>query len=119
MRIQCRQDGVENRDKAYCKLSGSPKFNSHPNHLLDFVLDSPEFYSSPMLVNSPLVCLQSVGILNLVIIIYFPAFVSVLIFEGHNENYWALFLKRWLRLSQILSKVFLSKKMQLELTKHC
>ena len=40
-----------------------------------FVLSSPEFKSSTMLVNSQLVCLWPVEILDLV---------------GHNGNYWFL-----------------------------
>ena len=37
---------------------------SRPDHYLDLFLGSPEFKSSAMLVNSQLVCVGPVGILN-------------------------------------------------------
>ena len=45
---------------------GGPEFKSHSDRYLDlFTVDgSPEFKSSVMLVNSQLVCLRPVGILN-------------------------------------------------------
>ena len=47
--------------------SGGPEFESRSDHYLDLFLGSPEFKSSATLVNSQLVCLQPVGILNNVI----------------------------------------------------
>ena len=47
--------------------SGSPGFESRYDRYLDLFYDSPEFKSSATLVNSQLVCLRSVGILNNVV----------------------------------------------------
>ena len=47
--------------------SSGPGFKSRSDHYLDLFLGSPEFKSSAMLVNSQLVCLRPVGILNNVI----------------------------------------------------
>ena len=44
--------------------SGGPGFESRSDHYLDLFLGSPEFKSSATLVNSQLVCLRPVGILN-------------------------------------------------------
>ena len=44
--------------------SGGPGLESHSGHYLDLFLGSPEFKSSDTLVNSQLVCLRPVGILN-------------------------------------------------------
>ena len=44
--------------------SGSPGFKSRSDHYLDLFLGSPEFKSLAALVNSQLVCLQPIGILN-------------------------------------------------------
>jgi len=44
--------------------SSGPGFESRSDHYLDLFLDSPEFKSSATLVNSQLVCLRPVGILN-------------------------------------------------------
>ena len=44
--------------------SGSPGFESRSDHYLDLFLGSPEFKSLATLVNSQLVCLLPVGILN-------------------------------------------------------
>ena len=41
-----------------------PGFESHTDHCLDLFLGSPELKSSATLVNSQLVCLRPVGILN-------------------------------------------------------
>ena len=47
--------------------SGGPGFESRSGHFLDLFLGTPEFKSSATLVNSQLVCLRPVGILNNVI----------------------------------------------------
>ena len=47
--------------------SGGPGFESCSDHYLDLFLGSPELKSSTTLVNSQLVCLRSVGILNNVV----------------------------------------------------
>ena len=44
--------------------SGGPGFESGSGHYLDLILGSPEFKSSATLLNSQLVCLRPVGILN-------------------------------------------------------
>ena len=44
--------------------SSGPGFESRSDHFLDLLLGSPEFKSSVTLVNSQLVCLRPVGILN-------------------------------------------------------
>ena len=44
--------------------SGGPGFESRSDHFLDLFLGTPEFKSSATLVNSQLVCLRPVGILN-------------------------------------------------------
>ena len=44
--------------------SGGPGFESGSDHYLDLFLGSPKFKFSDMLVNSQLVCLWPVGILN-------------------------------------------------------
>ena len=44
--------------------SGDPGFESRSDHYLGLFLGSPKFKSSATLVNSQLVCLRSVGILN-------------------------------------------------------
>ena len=44
--------------------SGGPGFESRSDHFLDLFLGTPEFKSSAALVNSQLVCLRPVGILN-------------------------------------------------------
>ena len=44
--------------------SSSLGFKPHSDHYLDLFHGSPEFKSSPTLVNSQLVCLRPVGILN-------------------------------------------------------
>ena len=44
--------------------SGSPGFKSRGDHYLDLFLSSPEIKSFATLVNSQLICLQPVGILN-------------------------------------------------------
>ena len=46
--------------------SSGPGFKSHSDHYLDLFLGSPEFRSSAMFVNSQLVNLRPVGILNIV-----------------------------------------------------
>ena len=47
--------------------SGGPGFESRSGHFLDLFLGTPKFKSSATLVNSQLVCLRPVGILNNVI----------------------------------------------------
>ena len=47
--------------------SGGPGFESRSGHFPDLFLGTPEFKSSATLVNSQLVCLRPVGILNNVI----------------------------------------------------
>ena len=47
--------------------SGGPGFESRSGHFLDLFLGTPEFKSSATLVNSQLICLLPVGILNNVI----------------------------------------------------
>ena len=44
--------------------SSGPGFEFRSDHYLDLFLGSPEFKSSATLVNSQLVCLRPVGILN-------------------------------------------------------
>ena len=44
--------------------SSGHRFESRSDHYLDLFLGSPEFKSSATLVDSQLVCLQTVGILN-------------------------------------------------------
>ena len=44
---------------------GGPGFKSYSDHYLALFLGSPKFKSLAMLVNSQLVCLRPVGILNL------------------------------------------------------
>ena len=46
---------------------GGPGLESRSDHHQDLFLGSPEFKSSATLVNSQLVCLRSVGILNNVV----------------------------------------------------
>jgi len=58
--------------------SSGPGFESRSDHYLDLFLGSPKFKSSAMLVNSLLVCLWPVGILNNVnCYVQFELFVSV------------------------------------------
>ena len=47
--------------------SSGPGFESRSGHFLDLLLGTPEFKSSATLLNSQLVCLRPVGILNNVI----------------------------------------------------
>ena len=54
-----------------------PRLESRSDHYLDLFLSSLEFKSSATLVNSLLVCLQRVGILNNVMFTYIELFVSV------------------------------------------
>ena len=56
--------------------SDGPGFESRSGHYLDFFLGSLEFKSSATLVNSQLVCLRPVGILNNCYV-QFELFVSV------------------------------------------
>ena len=44
--------------------SGDPRFESHSHHFLDLFVGSPEFKSSPTLVNSQVVHLRPGWILN-------------------------------------------------------
>ena len=57
--------------------SGGPGFESHSDNYLDLLLDSPEFKYSATLVNSQLVCLRPVGILNNEHYVQFEISVSV------------------------------------------
>ena len=58
--------------------SSGPGFESRSGHRRDLFLGSPEFKSSPTLVNSQLVCLRPVGILNNCYV-QFELFVSVVL----------------------------------------
>ena len=59
---------------------GGPGFECRSGHFLDLFFGTPEFKSSATLVNSQLVCLRPVGILNNVmfsLLVQFELFVSV------------------------------------------